>query len=51
MNKSIIPCAVQICTVAAVVAATCFAATAQSANPVGDWTLVSMTFVNADTGM
>jgi hypothetical protein len=27
-----------------------FAAAAQNANPVGDWTLVSMAFVNADTG-
>ena len=27
-----------------------FAAAAQNANPVGDWALVSMTFVNADTG-
>jgi len=29
---------------------TSFASAAQNANPVGDWTLVSMTFVNADTG-
>ena len=27
-----------------------FAAAAQNANPVGDWALVSMAFVNADTG-
>jgi hypothetical protein len=26
-----------------------FAAAAQNANPVGDWALVSMAFVNADT--
>lgn len=29
---------------------TSFTAAAQNANPVGDWALVSMAFVNADTG-
>lgn len=37
-------------TVVVVVAVISFAAAAQNANPVGDWALVSMAFVNADTG-
>jgi len=48
---SILPSTVRICTVAVAVAVaiTSFAAAAQNANPVGDWALASMTFVNADT--
>ena len=37
-------------TVVVVGTAISFAAAAQNANPVGDWALVSMSFVNADTG-
>lgn len=47
---SILPSTVRICTVAVVGALTSFAAAAQNANPVGDWALVSMTFVGVDTG-
>lgn len=37
-------------TVVVVGAVMSFGAAAQNANPVGDWSLVSMAFVNADTG-
>ena len=47
---SILSNALHIGTVGDVGASMSFATTAQNANPVGDWALVSMSFANADTG-